>query len=789
MKILIDGQTLSTPELHRGIGEVFLKILNNLILLEKDHQFFLCVYDDYDRSALQGISDKVRLLTLGKQINTSESGSKEYTESVLQGISENEIDCFWIPNPVMPNVNFIKKSPTCRVIVTFYDLIPLIFKKIYLNTWPGSIKREYWGRLKILDSIADFILPISDSTKNDLCRYLKINPAKMRTVYLGSKTGSDDCGKSQRFDPLPGKYILYVGGFDPRKNMEKSVLAFKRLVEKYHYADLNYFIICNCDESAKEKFYNFVQKTGLSGKVQLTGYVSDPELDNYYKNAELLFFPSQYEGFGLPVVDAMASGLPVAVSNRSSLPEIAGDAGLIFDPDNIEDMAEQIHKILSNPDLKTSLGMRGLHRSQQFTWKITAEKYLQIVESRSPSPIMQNITGTVEVRKSRLKIAYFSPLHPQVSGISQYSKELLLELRKYAVIDLFMDTGIFPADSEIKNNFRCFEHTQFDASMKTENYDGILYHIGNNPLHGYIYDTSLRYPGILVLHDYVIHPFLKHVTFNQGKVLPYLKEIFNIEPHQKRIKFLQQLLTRGRDSINVFEYPLNDRVIKASKFVIVHSQYVRNLLKDYPRVYVIPHGRYAVNYTETDILENKRLLRLGSENLIISVFGFLNWNKRIDVVIRVFKRLQKKVPSIRLLLVGELSGDLKDLIKPKIGSIDITGYVPDDLYSKYMSVSDIVINLRFPTMGETSGTLLDAMGFGKPVIVSNIGSYREIPDSCCWKVDVDENEEELLYQYLCELVKNRKLREIMGKNGREFIRKNNNWGDIALQYIDLMRHN
>jgi glycosyltransferase involved in cell wall biosynthesis len=90
-------------------------------------------------------------------------------------------------------------------------------------------------------------------------------------------------------------------------------------------------------------------------------------------------------------------------------------------------------------------------------------------------------------------------------------------------------------------------------------------------------------------------------------------------------------------------------------------------------------------------------------------------------------------------------------------------------------------------MGETSGTLLDAMGFGKPVIVSNIGSYRETPDNCCWKVDLDEYEEELLYEYLRELILNPKLREIMGKNGKEFIQLHHNWEKIALKYIQLIK--
>ncbi len=785
MKILIDGQTLSTPDIHRGIGEVFLQVLINMINLGKEHDFFLAVYGDYKKNIISDIFDKIQLIDLGNQIDVSESGSEEYSRTIIHHISEKNIDCFWIPNPVMPNVNFIKTPLECRVIVTFYDLIPYIFKRQYLNAWQNDVKNEYLKRLRNLKVLADFILPISNSTKNDLTRQLKISPTKMKTLYPGLKrftSENPEIGQNCSDE----KYILYVGGFDPRKNMERSVYAFKQLVDTYHHNDLKYIIVCSCDQKTKEKFLNFVQAQGLSGKVELTGHVSDFELGALYRNADVLFFPSLYEGFGLPVAEAMAAGIPVAVSNRSSLPELVDNAGLLFDPENIDDMAEKLHRILTDPDLRKFLISRGIYISHKYSWETLAEQYLEILKSSPPAAI-RDTNFIAPTKKKSFKIAYFSPVHPQISGISQYSKELLLALQKYADIDLFLDTGIVPDDLEIKQNFRYFCYTVFDKKVRTENYDGIIYHIGNNPFHEYIYKISLRYPGIIVLHDYVIYPFLRHVTLDRGKLLSYLTEIYNIEPPQKRANLVRQILKKGLNSVDVFKYPLNDRVIKAGKTVIVHSQYVRKLLKGYPHVYVIPHGRYFVDYSKTDILENKKSLQLMEKDLIISVFGFLNWNKRIDVVVRVFKRLQITFPDTRLLLIGAINTDIKEIIKEKSERFNIIGYVNEDTYYKYLSVSDIIINLRSPTMGETSGTLLDAMGFGKPVIVSNIGSYRETPDNCCWKVDLDEYEEELLYEYLRELILNPKLREIMGKNGKEFIQLHHNWEKIALKYIQLIK--
>jgi len=783
MKILIDGQTLSTPEIYRGIGQVFLKILNNLIPLAKDHTIFLCVYEDYDKTALRGIKNNITILSLGKEIDASESGNKSYTDSISQFILRNEIDCFWIPNPVMLNVNFLNKPPMCRVVITFHDLIPYIFQKEYLNSWSTVEREEYQKRLRSLDLIANCIITVSDSTRNDLGNYLKIDREKIRTIYHGSDRKLEKPITLTGLIPRQEKYLLYVGGFDPRKNMERSVIAFKKLIEKYHHPDLVFFIICDYDDSAKKQFTNYIQTIGLSGKVHLTGFVSDSDLYHYYKNADLLFFPSLYEGFGLPVIEAMSAGIPVAVSDRSSLPELVGDAGLLFDPENTDYMAEQLHRILSEPDLKEKMVSRGLQISQKFTWKAGAEQYLEVFEVQYTSG--STLEKPPAMEKPQVKIAYFSPVPPQISGISQYSKELLLELKNHADVDLFLDKGIIPEDPEIREKFRYFYYQDFPTLIKSEGYDGILYHIGNNTLHEYIYRTSLQYPGIMVLHDYVIHPFIRCITLDRGHILQYFTEIFSMD-NPGRTAIIRQMVKKGLYSIDVIGYPLNERLIKRNKITVTHSHYVKKMLNNNPNVRVIPQGCYSIDYTEEEKNQSRFLLKLDKTEILIAVFGFMNRNKRPELVARVINRLVDQNFPVKLLFVGNADNDLKKDINAISENIQFTGYVTDDDYHRFLLVSDIVINLRFPTMGETSKTLLDAMGYGKPVIVSNIGSYRETPNNCCWKVDVDENEEELLYQYLLALVKNQELRQIMGKNAKEFIKKHNNWKDIALQYIGLI---
>jgi glycosyltransferase involved in cell wall biosynthesis len=224
MKILIDGQTLSTPDIHRGIGNVFLEIVGNLVKLGRHHEFFLAVYDDYAKDQIEGIRNEIQIVRLGKKIDTGERCGEEYTNNIIHLISGNAIDCFLIPNPVMPNVNLIKKPLKCKVLITFYDLIPLIFEEFYLNNWQDNVKQEYLTRLRSLNEIADCILPISTSTKNDLIRLLKIPPDKIRTVYPGLKKWNYATNEDLS-DSTGEKFILYVGGFDPRKNMMRNIIT------------------------------------------------------------------------------------------------------------------------------------------------------------------------------------------------------------------------------------------------------------------------------------------------------------------------------------------------------------------------------------------------------------------------------------------------------------------------------------------------------------------------------------------------------------------------------------
>lgn len=783
----MDGQTLSTPDVARGVGEYLLNLLAEMVKIKDgDAELFLAVYQDYDRNAIAAFAGEVRIVPLGKTLETGPRPSRAYTDRIAATIEKYAIDVFWIPNPLMSNVNLIEEAVPCRTVATVYDLIPLVMGNMYLDRWPRDLSQDYLGRVSRLDRLTDGLLAISGHTGRDLAEATGAPPEKIKTIYPGSKVNGDvPAGDGAAFLRKygTGRFLLYPGGFDPRKNMEKAALAFKKLVEEHGYGPLDLLIVCGCDADARETFTRYLRELQIDGRVKLTGYVPGPELLWLYDHASILFYPSLYEGFGLPVLEAMSRGVPVVAANRASLPEVVGDAGLLVDPDDADEMAEALDLVLSDSTIAGRLRARSRERARQFSWEKAAAEVLEALgPARRPDG---RLSGP-----GRLKIAYFSPLPPQRTGVATYSRELLAHLGRYVDIDLFTDDGVAPAQ-EIRDQFHCYSYLDYEKRLESERYAVTLYHLGNSTFHEYIYKTLLKHPGIVVLHDYVLHPFIREITARRGDSAAYVAEMkYAYGPEGE--KTARWHLDHDFSIPDPMQYPLNERALAASNGVIVHSHYVKSLIPR-GRVKVIPHGRDPVDADEPAVREYKKELGLEGAWPLVGCYGFLNPNRRLEVLIEVFARIVPAYPAAKLLLAGDLDKGYRksivDLCK-HYGLADrviLSGYLDEARYQKYMACADIVVNLRHPTMGETSGTLLDALALGRPTIVSNVGTYREVPDRCCWKVDVDGSEKALLEAYMTGLLENGPLREKMGRNAREYLAENHRWEKVASEYYDDIR--
>lgn len=295
-------------------------------------------------------------------------------------------------------------APTwCRkpFVVTVLDLIPLIFKDLYA---PKKNDRRFqlarWLELQSIKN-AEAVFVISENTGQDVQKLLGVPEDRIVVTPLGVSPSFYERHPHgnlirKRFGILSDNpVVLYVGGIDQRKNIAFMLQAFHEVVQQRHLLQQPLPYLVMAGEIEKDDQYPIVQATirryALEHQVKMTGYVSDEELRAFYREADAFFYPSLYEGFGLPPLEAMASRTTVVCSNTSSLPEVVGDAGLVFSPTDLEDAAHKLFLALDCSDLRMRLAEKGEERSRQFTWENTAERTFEgyqqtIARLEQPSP-------------------------------------------------------------------------------------------------------------------------------------------------------------------------------------------------------------------------------------------------------------------------------------------------------------------------------------------------------------------------------------------------------------------
>jgi glycosyltransferase involved in cell wall biosynthesis len=289
------------------------------------------------------------------------------------------VDLLHSPNFLPP---FYSEIPS---VVTFHDLgflrYPHTHHWLYARIYPAFAKKAVVKASRI-------IVP-SKSTYDEIAYYYPQVKNKLRII----PEGADDCFKKITDNVvldevrlkyhLPDKFLLIVGTLEPRKNLERFFQAFKLYVSRNPNSDFRLFL-CGKSWLRHKQFMQNLKNSSIQDKVTITGYVPNEDLVGVYNCAYALAFPSYYEGFGIPAVEAMRCGVPVLASNAFSLPEVLGDAGLYFNPFDIEEMASAIAKIANNSELRNELAERGWKRSEIFSWeksaKMTEEVYLEILK-------------------------------------------------------------------------------------------------------------------------------------------------------------------------------------------------------------------------------------------------------------------------------------------------------------------------------------------------------------------------------------------------------------------------
>jgi glycosyltransferase involved in cell wall biosynthesis/SAM-dependent methyltransferase len=366
-----------------------------------------------------------------------------------------------------------------------------------------------------------------------------------------------------------------------------------------------------------------------------------------------------------------------------------------------------------------------------------------------------------------MRVAYFSPLPPARSGIADYSEALIESLRPLVNLEIFSSA---------------------DQPFDPAGFDAILYHVGNNGFHDFVYETALRHPGVVVLHESNLHHLITDLTIRRGDWDAYIRECeYNGGVVAREFAERVRKLEVGPDYEGL---PMTRRLLESAKGVIVHSRFMEREVRVVGfkgPVAVIPHGAWIPTADR-----NGYRHKLGLDELtpLVGVFGFLKPYKRIAESLRAFRRLIRLAPNARMILVGEPHPEFP--LEPMIRSMGLSanvrvlGFTPIEEFVGYLGACDIVLNLRYPTVGESSGTLLRSLGLGKAVLVSDIGSFAEFPDDVCLRVPVGAGEEDLIFEYLNLLVSRPEVAKALGEMARDYVARECNWGAVARQYVQVL---
>jgi glycosyltransferase involved in cell wall biosynthesis len=378
MKIAVDARWIFAE--ISGVGTYTRELLRRLPHVGARHQF-LVLFDDPVRK------DRILADTGLNGLSNVEARVLPYGVFALQGqlrlpglLRREACDVYHSPNWMIPLLAFSRRGAhRCRGVVTIHDVIPLIFPDHAPQSKKSRLMPVFRRLMMEIGRRADAIATVSEASRSDILKELRIpaeRTARVRAIHNGVSPAFCPVDRARRENGA--RTMLYVGRADPYKNVTGLVRAAAEVIRRAPFpVEL---AIAGAPDPRYPEPQRLVQELRLDGKVKWLGYVEPERLVRLYQEADVLVHPSRYEGFGLQVIEAMASGLPVVCGRGGSLAEVAGDAALLCDVEDAGGFADAALRVLTDPELAGALRRKGLERARLFTWDRAAQATLALYE-------------------------------------------------------------------------------------------------------------------------------------------------------------------------------------------------------------------------------------------------------------------------------------------------------------------------------------------------------------------------------------------------------------------------
>lgn len=387
MRIGVDACCWSNK---RGFGRFTRELLDAILAIDESNEYLFFV--DSQASDLDNIPARVKTIVAKTEFSQVKAAAADGRRSVSdlwamsREVFKHKIDVFFFPAVY----SYFPIFNRAKIVLTLHDVIADHHPELI---FPNTKSKIFWKlKQKVAIRQADLVATVSEYSKREIIDYFGLPESKLRIISEAARpvfrvvpTNNGFCDALAKYQLSSEEpFLLYVGGISPHKNLNTLINAFKRIVDAKTSEPLKLVLVGDYKDDPFFSAYPALQaqvgELGLRDRVVFTGFVPDEELVYLYNAAALLVFPSLEEGFGLPAIEAMACGTPVAASRAGSLPEVLGSAGRFFDPASSEEMADVIANVLFDEAERHRMKTDGLARSEQFKWKRAAEDTLSIFD-------------------------------------------------------------------------------------------------------------------------------------------------------------------------------------------------------------------------------------------------------------------------------------------------------------------------------------------------------------------------------------------------------------------------